>query len=172
MKGPALTCALLACAILLAACARLTPPATATIMAPAAPTPSLGLSLASPAPLAATVELPPLTITLVGLGLPAGFPVVTPDTGHQFVAPQLTVVCQLPADAECRALSPFELIDAQGTRHSPAIAVTGEGFLAKAAFGGGTAVTGGLVFMVPIEAAPYVLRYVGEQGREAFFVVE
>ncbi|MBX7215315.1 MAG: hypothetical protein K1X39_15010 [Thermoflexales bacterium] len=134
--------------------------------------PAPGLSLSSPATFSTTVALGDLTVTLVGLGLPAGFPAVTPDAGLQLVAPQLMVVCTRPADDECPSLGAFELIDADGTRHSPVIAVTGEGFLPKGEFGGGTAIAGGMVFMPPVDAAPYVLRYAGSQGREAFFVIE
>jgi hypothetical protein len=169
--------------IILTACTRLSPPTAptgstqqpaVTSIAPTAPptkTP-LGFSLSSPATLSTTVELPPLTITVVGLGLPSGFPSVTPDAGHRFVAPQLSFFCKLPADAYCQSIGSFELIDSQGTRHSPAIAVSGEGFLSKEDFPGGTSITGGMVFMVPIEAAPFILRYVGDQGREAFFRIE
>lgn len=113
-----------------------------------------------------------MTITLVGMRLPAGFPAVTPDPGDRFVAPQLSFLCQLPADAYCQRIGSFELIDAQGTRHSPAIAVSGEGFLSTEDFPGGTLITGGMVFMVPMEADPFILRYLGYRGREAFFRIE
>lgn len=182
-KYLALTIALLVNAIILTACTRLSPPVapsgstqhpTVTIIAPTTPpvqTP-LGVSLSGPATLSSTVEHPQMTITLVGMGLPAGFPPVTPDAGHRFVAPQLSFFCKLPADAYCPSIGAFELIDSQGTRHSPAIAVSGEGFLSKEDFLGGTAITGSMVFMVPIEAAPFLLRYVGDHGREAFFRIE
>lgn len=144
--------------------------ATRTATPPSTPPP--GLSLSRPAALYATVQHPHLTITLVGLDLPSGFPLVTPDPGYRFVAPQLSFFCQLPAGSDCQGIGSFELIDSQGTRHSPVIAVTGEGFLSTEDFSGGTSITGGMVFMVPIEAAPLILRYVGDQGREAFFRIE
>jgi hypothetical protein len=183
MKYLALTAALVVNSIILTACARLSPPAAptgstqqpaVTSIAPTEPpskTP-LGSSLSVPATLSTTVEQPQLTITLVGMGLPSGFPPVTPDAGHRFVAPQLTFFCKLPAGSYCQSIGSFELIDSQGTRHSPAIAVSGEGFLSKGDFPGGTSITGGMVFMVPIEAAPFLLRYVGDHGREAFFRIE
>jgi hypothetical protein len=183
MKYLALTAALVVNSIILTACARPSPlaaptgstqPPAVTNLAPTAPsmkTPP-GFSLSSPATRSTPVEQPQLTITLVGLGLPSGFPPVTPDAGHRFVAPQLSLFCKLPADAYCQSIGSFELIDSQGTRHSPAIAVSGEGFLSKEDFPGGTSITGGMVFMVPIEAAPFLLRYVGDQGREAFFQIE
>ncbi len=37
---------------------------------------------------------------------------------------------------------------------------------------GGTTITNGMVFMVPIDAVPYLLRYVGEQERKAFFRIK
>ncbi len=134
--------------------------------------PPLGLALSNPATLYTAVEHPQMTITLVGLELPAGFPSVTPDPGYRFVAPQLSFFCHLPADSYCRGIGSFELIDSQGTRHSPDVAVSGEGFLSTEAFPGGTAITGGMVFMVPSDAAPLILRYVGFHGREAFFRIE
>lgn len=134
--------------------------------------PAPGLSLSSPATFSTTVALGDMTLTLVGLGLPPGFPVVTPDAGLRFVAPQLVIECTLPAGDACPSLGAFELIDAAGTRHSPVIAVTGEGFLPKEEFGGGTTISGGIVFAPPVDAAPYMLRYAGSQGREAFFAIE
>jgi hypothetical protein len=191
MKHLALAAVLLANSIVLAACTRLSPLAAptestqrpaVTVVAgvsetatdPTAPPSKTlpGLTRSSPATLHTTVEHPPMTITLVGMELPAGFPPVTPDPGHRFVAPQLAFFCQLPAAAYCQGIGSFELIDSQGTRHSPAIAVSGEGFLSTEDFPGGTSITGGLVFMVPIDAAPLILRYVGDQGREAFFRIE
>jgi hypothetical protein len=131
-----------------------------------------GLTEANPATFHIPVEHPPVTITLVGLDLPAGFPLVTPDPGHQFVAPQLSFHCRLPAGSDCQRIGSFELIDSQGTRHSPAIAVSGEGFLSTEDIPGGTSMTGSLVFMVALDAAPLILRYVGHQGLEAFFRIE
>jgi len=183
MKYLALTAALVVNSIILTACTRLSPLAAptgstqqpaVTSIAPTAPpskTPP-GFSLSGSASLSTTVDQPQMTITLVALGLPSGFPPVTPDAGHRFVAPQLSFFCKRPADAYCQIIGSFELIDSQGTRHSPAIAVSGEGFLSKEDFPGGTSITGGMVFMVPIEAAPFLLRYVGDQGREAFFRIE
>jgi hypothetical protein len=113
-----------------------------------------------------------MTITLVGAGLPSGFPPFTPDPGQRLVSPKLSAYCRLSADASCPTLGSFELIDSQGTRHSPAIAVTGPGFLPSGEFGGGTSITGGLVFMVPIDASPMILRYAGYQGQEAYFRLE
>lgn len=127
---------------------------------------------AGPTLLNTPVEFPQMTITLVGMGLPAGFPLATPDPGFRFVAPQMTVFCKLPADSACEAIGPFELIDSYGTRHSPVIAVSGEGFLSKVAIPGSTSITGGMVFMVPSDTTSLLLRYIGEGGREAFFKIE
>ncbi len=148
-----------------------TPDLTVRTAAPTSKAP-VGLSWSNPASFHTTVEHPQMTITLVGLELPSGFPSVTPDPGHLFVAPQLSFFCQLPADSYCQRIGPFELIDSQGTRHSPAIAVSGEGFLSTENIPGGTSMTGSLVFMVPINAAPMILRYVGYQGQEAYFRIE
>lgn len=144
---------------------------TTQTAAPPSKTP-LGLTQSNPATIHTAVQHPQMTITLIGMELPAGFPSVTPDPGHRFVAPQLAFFCQLPATSHCQRIGSFELIDAQGTRHSPSIAVSGEGFLSTEAFPGGTSITGGMVFMVPIEATPMILRYVGSQGREAFFQID
>jgi hypothetical protein len=111
-------------------------------------------------------------MTLVGAGLPSGFPLFTPDPGQRLVSPRLSAYCDLSAGSYCQTLGSFELIDSQGTRHSPAIAVTGQGFLPSGEFAGGTSITGGLVFMVPIDASPMTLRYVGHQGHEAYFRLE
>lgn len=149
----------------------LTPDPTTRTATPPLKTPP-GLTWSSPATLHTPVEHPQMTITLVGLELPSGFPPVTPDQGHRFVAPQLSFFCQLPAASYCQRIGSFELIDSQGTRHSPVIAVSGEGFLSTEDFPGGTAIAGGMVFMVPIDAAPLILRYIGYQGHEAFFQIE
>src|SRR6185436_11541745 len=106
---------------------------------PTAPT-LLGSTPSSPVTIPTTVEHPQMTITLVGLGLPSGFPVVTPDPGYRFVAPQLSFFCKLPATDYCQGIGSFELIDSYGTRHSPAIAISGEGFLPTEDFPGGTAI--------------------------------
>jgi hypothetical protein len=118
------------------------------------------------------VGLPQVSITLVGLEIPPGFPPATPDPGQQFVAPKLSIYCKLSVDSYCQMLGPFELIDSHGTRHSPAIAVTGGGFLPKEEIPGGTSITGSLVFMVPIDAAPMLLRYVAGGGDEAYFQID
>jgi hypothetical protein len=112
-----------------------------------------------------------MTMTLVGSGVPEGFPTVTPAAGHRFVSPSLVIDCHLPRSAACRPGS-FELIDSQGTRHSPAIAVSGQGFLPLGEFPGGTSVEGGIVFMVPIDASPFTLRHVRGLDQEAFFLLE
>lgn len=132
----------------------------------------IGLSLSSPATLNTAVELPDMTITLLGTGLPAGFKPFTPHPGQRFVTPSLSVRCSLPPDTYCQTLGSFELIDSQGTRHSAVVAANGQGFLPTGPLPGGTSIGGGLVFMVPIDASPMVLRYVGYQGIEAYFRIE
>jgi hypothetical protein len=132
----------------------------------------MGLSPSHPTTLETAVELPDRTLTLVGEGLPSGFPQVTPNPGQRFVAPQLSSYCRLSAGSYCEGLGSFELIDSHGTRHSPSIAVSGEGFLPAEDFPGGTSIAGALVFMVPTDTSSLTLRYVGPQGLEAFFQVE
>jgi hypothetical protein len=128
------------------------------------------LTRSNPARLGTPVELEQMTLTLVGTGLPAGFPAVTPDAGQRFVAPRLTSICHLAPGSSC-PLGSFELIDSQGTRHSAGVTVAGEGFLPSGDFPGGTSVEGGLVFMVPVDAGPFTLRNVG-LGGEAYFRLE
>ena len=134
--------------------------------------PSIGLTLSSPATIYEPVVFPDMTITLVGAQLPPGVTHSTPDAGQRFVSPALSVYCFLPPASDCHTLGPFELIDSQGTRHSPVRAATGEGFLPSGDFPGGTTIEGALVFMVPIDASPMTLRYVGHQGQEAYFQVD
>jgi hypothetical protein len=112
-----------------------------------------------------------MTMALAGVALPAGFPDVTPDPGQQFVSPGLISTCLLPPDSSCR-IGSFELIDSRGTRHSPAIAVSGAGFLPLGEFPGGSSIEGSLVFMVPVGTGPFLLRNVGPEGREAYFLLE
>jgi hypothetical protein len=88
------------------------------------------------------------------------------------VSPVLSIYCRLPADSYCGPLGSFELIDSYGTRHSPSIAVTGEGFLPRGEIPGGAAIAGGLVFIVPLNSDPLTLRYVTSQTQEAYFLVE
>ncbi len=133
---------------------------------------SIGLTLSNPASIYEPVELPDITITLVGAQLPPGVMHSTPDAGQRFVSPALSVYCLLPPASDCQTLGPFELIDSHGTRHSPVRAAAGEGFLPSGDFPGGTTIEGALVFMVPIDASPMTLRYVGHQGQEAYFLLE
>ena len=133
--------------------------------------PSVGTTFSGPATIGTQVSLPGMTMALVGTGLPAGFPTVTPAPGHRFVSPRLVSSCHLSPSFNCR-LGSFELIDSQGTRHSPAIAVTGPGFLPFGKFPGGSSIEGALVFMVPTDASPFTLRHVAHQDQEAFFLLE
>jgi hypothetical protein len=133
---------------------------------------SVGLTLSDPAPLYTAVEIEDMTLTVVGTGLPAGFPPVTPDPGQRFVSPTLSADCRRSPGSSCPTLGSFELIDSEGTRHSPSIAVSGPGFLPYGPFPGGASITGGLVFMVPVDLSPLTLRYVGGEGAEAYFRIE
>jgi hypothetical protein len=119
-----------------------------------------------------TVEIEDMTLTAVGTGLPVGFPTVTPDPGQRFVSPRLFAYCRLPPGSACETLGSFELIDSEGTRHSPSVAVSGAGFLPRGDIPGGTSITGSLVFMVPVDLGPPILRYVGRQGAEAYLQIE